>query len=191
MIIICIVLGILIIGTVLVVLLLKNKGLTSQENSRKYDYVSPEGYAKDSGEYFYLTQDYGDQEPKYKVYGDLGSVKFGTVDSTNSPLREEVRTSSVHVDCGESIVEPTEENGVIKIEIPSEEEMENYEYTTTDLGEEPVEVGNHCIVQFNTAYINQAAKESGEPYYNLNSYIELPDGSLITVTSIVVGHSNL
>lgn len=174
-----IVAGVLIIGVVLTIFLLKYK----QEDSRKYDYVSPEGYANDSGKYFYLTQDYGDEEPKYKVYGEVGAVKFGTVGSTISPLRQEERTTSIHVDCGESIVEPTVEDGVISIDIDYQNE-ETFEYTTTPLGEEPVEVGNHCIVQFNTAYINQAAKESGEPYYNLNSYIELPDGSLITVTSI-------
>lgn len=179
-----VVLLVLIVSTILVVFLLKGRGLKPQITSRKYDYVSQKGYANDSGKYLHLTQDYGDQEPKYKVYGDLGSVKFGTVGSTRSPLREEERTSSIHIDCGENIVEPTVKDGVVSIEIPSEEEVENFEYATTDLGAEPIEVGNHCIVQFNTAYINQAAKESGEPYYNLNSYIELPDGSLITVTSI-------
>jgi len=182
-IIICIILGVLIIGSVITIHLLKGKGLTSQENSRKYDYVSPEGYANDSGKNLSLTQDFGDESPKYKIYGEEGSVKFGTVDSTSFPLRQEERITSIHVDCGESIVEPTEDNGVMKINIDDINE-ETLEYTTTPLGEEPVEVGNHCIVQFNTAYNNLAAKESGELYYNLNSYIELPDGSLITVTSV-------
>ena len=144
-IIICIVLGVLIIGAVLIILLFKDKELTSQANSRKYDYISPEGYANDSGEYLYLTQDFGDESPKYKIYGEIGSVKYGYVDSKSLPLREEERTTSIHVDCGESIVEPTEENGVININIDYQNE-ETFEYTTTPLGEEPVEVGNHCTV---------------------------------------------
>ena len=181
-IIICIILGVLIIGTVITILLLKGKGLTSQGDSRTYNYVSQEGYANDSGKGLEsLTQDFGDELPKYKIYGEVGSIKFGYVDSTSSPLREEERTTSIYIDCGESITKPFEENGIIYIEDPSEEDA--LEYTTTPLGEEPVEVGNHCTVQFNIPYANNAANEAGEPYYNLNSYIELPDGSLITVTS--------
>ena len=178
-----IIFGVLIIGTVITIYLLKGKGLTSQGNSRKYNYVSQEGYAKDSGKDLdSLIQDFGDESPKYKIYGEVGSIKFGYVDSKSSPLRQEERITSIHIDCGESVTEPTVEGDVIYIEEPSEEDIP--EYATIPLGEEPVEVGNHCTVQFNIPYTNNAARESGEPYYNLNSYIELPDGSLITITSV-------
>ena len=182
-IIICTILGVLIIGTVIPIHLLKGKGLISQENSRKYDYVSQEGYAKDSGKDLdSLVQDFGDESPKYKIYGEVGSIKFGYADSKSSPLRQEERITSIHIDCGESVTEPKVEGDVIYIEEPSEEDIP--EYTTIPLGEEPVEVSNHCTVQFNIPYTNNAARESGEPYYNLNSFIVLPDGSLITVTSV-------
>ncbi len=183
-IIISIIFLVLIGGTILTVLILKWIGPTSQGNSRTYNYISQEGYAQDSADDLEsIAQDFGDQSPKYKIYGEVGSIKYGYVDSESSPLREEGRITSIHVDCGESIVEPTEENGVININIDYQSEDDISEYTTTPLGEEPVEVGNHCTVQFNIPYINSAAKESGELYYNLNSYMELPDGSLITVTS--------
>lgn len=183
-IIICSILLILIVGTVLTIYLL-NKNNTSPLGT-EYDYVSPEGYAQDSKEYMdlnYLYQDFGDQEPKYKVYGETGYTKAGYADSTVFPLQQIERTTSIHVDCGENEVEPKIEGNVIIVELPDEEDIAA-EYTTTPLSEEPVEVGNHCKVQFNTPYENMAAQEAGEIYSNLNSYIELPDGSLITVNSL-------
>lgn len=176
---------VIIIGTVLAVHFLK-KG-NSSPLGRAYDYVSPEGYAEDSKEYIdsnFLYQDFGKQEPKYKVYGETGYTKFGFVDSTRSPLRSEERITSIHVDCGESVVKPKTEGNTIIIEDIAEKSGEEIEYTTIPLGEQPVEVGNHCAVQFNSPYENMAAQEAGEIYYNLNSYLVLPDGSLITVTSL-------
>lgn len=180
-IIICTILLILVVGTVLAVYLLKKDNTSPL--GRAYDYVSPEGYAEDSKEYIdsnFLYQDFGKQEPKYKVYGETGYTKFGFVDSTRSPLRSEERITSVHVDCGENIVRP--KGNVIIVEEVSEEDIP--EYTTIPLGDEPVEVGNHCAVQFNAPYENMAAQEAGEINFNLNSYLVLPDGSLITVTSL-------
>lgn len=172
---------VIVIGTVLAVNLAK-KGNSSPLGGA-YDYVSPEGYAEDSKEYIdsnFLYQDFGKQEPKYKVYGETGYTKFGFVDSTRSPLRSEERITSIHVDCGENIVKP-KGNVIIVEEVPEEDIPE---YTTIPLGDEPVEVGNHCAVQFNASYENMAAQEAGEIYFNLNSYLVLPDGSLITVTSL-------
>ncbi len=182
---ICIPLGVIILLGIALTIYLLNKDKTSS-NERKYDYVSPEGYAQDSKEYMdlnFASQDFGDQEPKYKIYGETGYTKFGFVDSTKSPLRSEERTTSVYIDCGENEIEPKTEGGVIIVELPDEEDLAS-QYTTTPLSEEPVEVGNHCKVQFNTPYENIAAQEAGEIYSSLNSYVELPDGSLITVTSM-------